>query len=127
MNRKFKYYADEAIELMNQKTTSKIEEPKLFLEDVLLTGFEQLADREEDMLRDLDFGSVSRFWFKNQKHFRRDFYPRLTSIHFNELMKVDLELFADFFHRFPLIDYVGANDLVRMVSKECECITSSIA
>ena len=91
------------VNIMRQKTVLKREELKFYLGEVLLVDVKQL----DGVSLPFDY-----FWFKNYKLLRSDHYSSITELDFNFLMKLDVEISADFFVRFPAIEFLTASGLV---------------
>ena len=108
-------------DLVHQRTESKREELKLYLEEVLLidTGVDQLNDYRRN--RD-EYGYYTDdytddrpdelFWMKNFRQLRCDSYPDVTKVDFNALMELNPMLSSEFFERFPRIQKLTATGLV---------------
>ena len=96
--------------LMRQRTDLRREELKIYLNNVLLDDERQLEFRRgsnPSAMRDSE-----RFWIKNYKKIRPNVHPPVTSVHYNELMEIEFELFNDFFDRFREIAMVTASEPV---------------
>ena len=109
----FDEFRSSLLNLMRNRTKSKREELKLYLEEVLLVNpVEQLAGcfQHPYTIDGFTGKKTSKLthgkdlWLlKNFRLLHRDSYPHLTLVRFGELMKLDVELSGDFFDRFPRI------------------------
>ena len=96
-------FQNSLVDLERQKTALKRDALKLYLNDVLLTDVnKQLLDWE-------DMDAPDFFRFKNYRHLRLDSYPKVEELDFVHLADLDVDLSADFFGRFPAIEYLTAS------------------
>ena len=96
---RFKDFQSSLVNLMRQRTESKREDLKLYVDEVLLVDAKQLEDHR---------AGRNLFRMKYYRLLRCDTYPDVTYVHFNELMKLNVELSSDFFDRFPRIQRLAA-------------------
>ena len=96
---------------------------KLYLNDVLLDDSNliraldvlldpSIADEEEEDLEDRVNEAESSFKFMNYRQLLRDSYPKVNSVNFSQLMRLDFEISEDFFDRFPRIQELTATSIV---------------
>ena len=102
----FDEFRSSLVNVMRHRTESKREELRLYLEDVLLVDVEQLTGCfrspyvDYNLVPDHRTTNGDLFFFKNYRLIRRDFYPFVFYVNFNELMELNVELSSDFFDRF---------------------------
>lgn len=89
------------IELMRQRDALRSKRLKIYLNDVPLVDANQLSE--------LEFMTSLNFQFKNYRLLRRDSYPKVWAVHFDEL---DVEFSDEFFVKFPEIGCVSATGSV---------------
>ena len=94
---RFKDFQSSLVNLMRQRTESKREDLKLYVDEVLLVDAKQLEDHR---------AGRNLFHMKYYRLLYCDTYPGLTSVNFNWLTNVELS--SDFFDRFPRIQSLAA-------------------
>ena len=102
------------LDRIHEKNALQRDELKLYLNDVLLVEDDQLLRFNPMLLHrhDPEVQIENCFKFMNYRLLRRDSYPEITYVYFNQLMRLDFEISEDFFDRFPQIQELTASGLV---------------
>lgn len=97
----YEQFRSALVNLISERDESNRDEPKLYLDEVLLVDVEQV--NHESMC------SRRLFQLRNVPLFHGEFHTDVISVDFNELAELDVELSSDFFDRlFPRIGKLTA-------------------